>query len=64
MKMLRHDDIPQDYEPIVPSNAFKYLKEQITASFAVEQGLALIATECEEVKIVSAKKSVQAFGHA
>src|SRR5581483_792723 len=63
VNMLRHHDISENDHPIPPPHALQNLQEQVTAFANRQQRLALIATECQEMKISLVKESVQALRH-
>src|SRR5208283_4260195 len=62
--VFRHDDVSQHYPAITLSYLLQNSEEQVAAPHTPKQPLPVIATESEEVQIVSAVPALQAPRHA
>src|SRR6266436_5845063 len=62
-KVLRHDDVAEDYETIAPANFFQDAHEQIATGFCVQPGFSVVTTTGYEVQSSGAVVSPEALGH-
>ena len=60
MKVLRHHDISDDREPVLLSDRFQHVQENIAGFGRTQQLLPAITTAGDEMKIIGTKKALEA----
>jgi hypothetical protein len=63
MYVLGHDYVSEHYETVTEADAVEDFQEEITVGLVLEERLAVVTTERQEVEVVAAIETVGMLGH-
>src|ERR1700739_4558575 len=64
MDMFRHDDIPDDHEPVALARLFQNREEAVAAARRAQKRQTPVAGAGDKVQLMSAVSAMQAAGHS